>query len=233
MQFWQSIADGFHTNIIASDSWLLLLKGLLTTLEISLFAVIIGLILGVVLALAKISKSKNIFISLLRWISNAFIDVIRGTPSFVQLLIINFVVFASIDVDRVIVASIAFGLNSAAYIAEIIRAGIQSINKGQTEAGRSLGLSESQTMKFIILPQAIKNILPALGNEFIVLVKETSVAGYIGAYELTKASQIITSRTYNSFWPLFAIAGIYFVVVKILTFFLTKLEDKLGKSDAR
>lgn len=233
MQFWQSIADGFHTNIIASDRWLLLLKGLLTTLEISLFAVIIGLILGVVLALAKISKSKNIFISLLRWISNAFIDVIRGTPSFVQLLIINFVVFASIDVDRVIVASIAFGLNSAAYIAEIIRAGIQSINKGQTEAGRSLGLSESQTMKFIILPQAIKNILPALGNEFIVLVKETSVAGYIGAYELTKASQIITSRTYNSFWPLFAIAVIYFVVVKILTFFLTKLEDKLGKSDAR
>ena len=233
MQFWQSIADGFHTNIIASDRWLLLLKGLLTTLEISLFAVIIGLILGVVLALAKISKSKNIFISLLRWISNAFIDVIRGTPSFVQLLIINFVVFASVDVDRVIVASIAFGLNSAAYIAEIIRAGIQSINKGQTEAGRSLGLSESQTMRFIILPQAIKNILPALGNEFIVLVKETSVAGYIGAYELTKASQIITSRTYNSFWPLFAIAVIYFVVVKILTFFLTKLENKLGKSDAR
>ncbi len=233
MQFWQGIADGFHTNIIASERWLLLLKGLLTTLEISLFAVIIGVILGVLLALAKISKSKNIIIMPLRWISNAFIDVIRGTPSFVQLLIINFVVFASIDVDRVIVASIAFGLNSAAYIAEIIRAGIQSINKGQTEAGRSLGLSESQTMRFIILPQAIKNILPALGNEFIVLVKETSVAGYIGAYELTKASQIITSRTYNSFWPLFAIAVIYFVVVKILTFFLGKLEDKLGKSDAR
>ena len=233
MQFWQNIADGFHTNIIASDRWLLLLKGLLTTLEISLFAVIIGLILGVVLALAKISKSKNIVIALFRWISNAFIDIIRGTPSFVQLLIINFVVFASVDVDRVIVASIAFGLNSAAYIAEIIRAGIQSINKGQTEAGRSLGLSEGQTMRFIILPQAIKNILPALGNEFIVLVKETSVAGYIGAYELTKASQIITSRTYNSFWPLFAIAVIYFVVVKILTFFLTKLENKLGKSDAR
>lgn len=233
MQFWQGIADGFYTNIIASDRWLLLLKGLLTTLEISLFAVILGVLLGVLLALAKISKSKNIVIMLLRWISNAFIDVIRGTPSFVQLLIINFVVFASVDVDRVIVASIAFGLNSAAYIAEIIRAGIQSISKGQTEAGRSLGLSESQTMRFIILPQAIKNILPALGNEFIVLVKETSVAGYIGAYELTKASQIITSRTYNSFWPLFAIAIIYFVVVKILTFFLGKLEDALGKSDAR
>lgn len=233
MQFWYNLAEGFQTNILDNNRWLLLLKGLGVTLEISLFAVIIGVVLGVVLALAKISKSKNVFIALLRWISNAFIDVIRGTPSFVQLLIINFVVFASVDIDKTIVASIAFGLNSAAYIAEIIRAGIQSINKGQTEAGRSLGLSEGLTMRYIILPQAIKNILPALGNEFIVLVKETSVAGYIGAYELTKASQIITSRTYNSFWPLFAIAVIYFVVVKVLTYFLGKLEKKLGKSDAR
>ncbi|MBQ2896794.1 MAG: amino acid ABC transporter permease [Clostridia bacterium] len=233
MNFWQSLYDGFHTNIIVSDRWFLLLKGLGITLEISLFAVIIGVVLGVILALAKISKSRNFIIVFFRWISNVFIDVIRGTPSFVQLLIINFVVFASVDIDKTIVASIAFGLNSAAYIAEIIRAGIQSINKGQTEAGRSLGLSEGLTMRYIILPQAIKNILPALGNEFIVLVKETSVAGYIGAYELTKASQIITSRTYNSFWPLFAIAVIYFVVVKLLSVALAALENKLGKSDAR
>ncbi len=233
MSFWQNLYDGFYTNVVASNRWLLLLKGLGITLEISLFAVIIGVVLGIVLALAKISKSKNIIIAFFRWLSNAFIDVIRGTPSFVQLLIINFVVFASVDIDKTIVASIAFGLNSAAYIAEIIRAGIQSINKGQTEAGRSLGLSEGLTMRYIILPQAIKNILPALGNEFIVLVKETSVAGYIGAYELTKASQIITSRTYNSFWPLLSIAVIYFVVVKLLSAALTAFEKKLGKADAR
>ena len=233
MSFWQNLYDGFYTNVVASNRWLLLLKGLGITLEISLFAVIIGVVLGIVLALAKISKSKNIIIAFFRWLSNAFIDVIRGTPSFVQLLIINFVVFASVDIDKTIVASIAFGLNSAAYIAEIIRAGIQSINKGQTEAGRSLGLSEGLTMRYIILPQAIKNILPALGNEFIVLVKETSVAGYIGAYELTKASQIITSRTYNSFWPLLSIAVIYFVVVKLLSAALTAFERKLGKADAR
>ena len=233
MSFWQNLYDGFYTNVVASNRWLLLLKGLGITLEISLFAVIIGVVLGIVLALAKISKSKNIIIAFFRCLSNAFIDVIRGTPSFVQLLIINFVVFASVDIDKTIVASIAFGLNSAAYIAEIIRAGIQSINKGQTEAGRSLGLSEGLTMRYIILPQAIKNILPALGNEFIVLVKETSVAGYIGAYELTKASPIITSRTYNSFWPLLSIAVIYFVVVKLLSAALTAFEKKLGKADAR
>lgn len=233
MEFFTRLSESFVANFITDDRWKLLVKGLGVTLEISLFAVILGSILGIIFALAKLSTSRNPFISLLRGFSKGFIDVIRGTPSFVQLLIINFVVFAAIDADKVVVASIAFAINSSAYMAEIIRAGILSIDKGQTEAGRSLGLTHWQTMRYIIFPQAIKNILPALGNEFIVLIKETSVAGYIGAYELTKASQIITSRTYNSFWPLFAIAVMYYIVVKILTIFLNKLERALRKSDIR
>lgn len=233
MDFFTHMVEGFTTNFIEDSRWLLLVKGLGITLEISFYAVILGTILGVVLAFLKLSTSKNFIVVFFRWFAKAWVDVIRGTPSFVQLLIINFVVFASIDADKVLVASIAFALNSSAYMAEIIRAGILSIDKGQTEAGRSLGLGHGQTMRYIILPQAVKNILPALGNEFIVLVKETSVAGYIGAYELTKASQIITSRTYNSFWPLFAIAVMYFIVVKLLSIGLNAVERHLRKSDLR
>lgn len=223
----------FYENMIAEGRWHMWLGGLGVTLEISLFAVILGSFLGILLALAKLSKSKNILLRILRGFSNTYIDIIRGTPSFVQMLIINSVVFAAIDVDKIIVAIIAFSINSSAYIAEIFRAGILSIDKGQTEAGRSLGLNHAQTMLFIILPQAIKNILPALGNEFITLVKETSVAGNISARELTMVAFTIMSKTYDALWALIPLAVIYYIVVKILTIFLTMFETKLRQSDKR
>ena len=160
-----------------------------------------------------------------------YLTVIRGTPVVVQLLIIYFVIFGSVDIDKIIVAVIAFGINSGAYVAEIIRGGIMSIDKGQTEAGRSLGLSYSQTMNYIIIPQAFKNVLPALGNEFIVLLKETSVAGYIALHDLTKGGDIIRSQTYDAFLPLAAVAAIYLVVVICLSKLLGILERKLKRNE--
>ncbi|MFQ8689572.1 MAG: amino acid ABC transporter permease, partial [Blautia sp.] len=164
-------------------------------------------------------------------ICNIYITVIRGTPVVVQLLIIYFVVFASMDVSKVFVAVMAFGMNSGAYVAEIFRSGIMSIDEGQFEAGRSLGFNYAQTMLYIIMPQAFKNVLPALGNEFIVLLKETSVAGYIALQDLTKGGDIIRSRTYDAFMPLIAVALIYLVMVMIFSKLVTLLERRLRNSD--
>ena len=160
-----------------------------------------------------------------------YLTVIRGTPVVVQLLIIYFVIFGSVDIDKVLVAVIAFGINSGAYVAEIFRAGIMSIDKGQMEAGRSLGLSYFQTMRTIILPQAFKNVLPALGNEFIVLLKETSVSGYIALQDLTKGGDIIRSQTYDAFFPLIAVALIYLAVVMFLSALMGKLERRLKENE--
>ena len=160
-----------------------------------------------------------------------YLTVIRGTPVVVQLLIIYFVIFGSVDIDKLLVAIIAFGINSGAYVAEIVRSGIMSIDKGQMEAGRSLGLSYGQTMNYVIIPQAFKNVLPALGNEFIVLLKETSVAGYIALQDLTKGGDIIRSQTYDAFLPLIAVALIYLVVVVILTKLLGILEKRLKQNE--
>lgn len=226
-------SDKFYMNLIYAGRWKMWLTGLGITMEISIFSVILGTILGVFLALAKITTSNNIFMRFFRWFSNTYIDIIRGTPSFVQLLIINFVVFSSVDIDKIIVAIIAFSINSSAYIAEIVRAGILSIDKGQTEAGRSLGLTQTQTMIYIILPQAVKNILPALGNEFITLIKETSVASYISARELTMTAMTIMSRTYEAFWSLIPLAIMYYIVIKIMSIFLSIFEGKLRQSDRR
>jgi len=166
-------------------------------------------------------------------IGKVYTDVIRGTPSVTQLMIIYFVVFATVDLEKWVIAAIAFGINSGAYVSEIIRAGILSIDKGQTEAGRSLGLNAMQTMVSIIIPQAVKNIFPALCNEFIVLVKETAIVGYIGLVDIQKAGDLIKSATFEAFMPLIATAIIYFVLIKTLTLALARVEKALRKSDNR
>ena len=184
--------------------------------------------IGLVIALCNLSKKKGLNI-----IGKIYTDIIRGTPSVTQLMIIYFVIFATVDWEKWIIASIAFGINSGAYVSEIIRAGILSIDKGQTEAGRSLGLSGAQTMMFIVIPQAVKNIFPALCNEFIVLIKETAIVGYVGLMDIQKAGDFIKSATFEAFMPLIATAIIYFVLIKILTLVLGRVEKALRKSDVR
>lgn len=231
-----SFIDKFHHNFIADSRWKYLTNGLLITLEISVVAVLIGIVGGFLIAILRSTfdtiEKKNIFTKTINWILKAYITVIRGTPAVIQLMIIYFVVFATTNVDKVTAAFISFGINSSAYIAEIVRSGIMSVDPGQFEAGRSLGFSHAGTMWHFILPQAFKNILPALGNEFIVLVKETSIAGYIGIVDLTKGGDIIRSRTYEAFLPLIAVALIYLVIVMFLTMLVGKLERRL-KTDGK
>lgn len=225
--FW----DKFHQNFIEDNRWQLLATGLLRTLAISFFAVIIGTVLGFLIAILRSTfdmvDKPNALTKTLNGVLKAYITVIRGTPALIQLLIIYYVVFASVNIDKVVVASIAFGLNSSAYIAEIVRSGIMSVDSGQFEAGRSLGFTHAQTMWHFIMPQAFKNILPALGNEFIVLLKETSIAGYIGIQDLTRGGDIIRSRTYEAFLPLISVAIIYLIIVMFLTMLVEKLERRL------
>ncbi|MBQ0059007.1 MAG: amino acid ABC transporter permease [Lachnospiraceae bacterium] len=222
------VAATFTKCFIKDDRWQLLLSGIGVTIKVSLLAVIIGIIIGFLIALCNLSKKKP-----LKIIGGVYTDVIRGTPSVTQLMIIYFVIFATVNLDKWIIAAIAFGVNSGAYVSEIIRAGILSIDKGQTEAGRSLGLSASQTMVRIIAPQAIKNIFPALCNEFIVLIKETAIVGYVGLMDIQKAGDFIKSATYEAFMPLIGTAIIYYVLIKILTLLLSIVEKKLRKSDVR
>ncbi|MCQ2460339.1 MAG: ABC transporter substrate-binding protein/permease [Ruminococcus sp.] len=222
-------AEKFKTNFIKDDRWKFVTDGLLNTLKISFFAVIIGVALGFILAIVRFSCDTTGKFRLLNLICKAYITVIRGTPAMIQLLIIYYVVFASVNINPVLVATIAFGLNSSAYIAEIVRSGISSIDKGQFEAGRSLGFSYVQTMRYFIIPQAVKNVLPALGNEFIVLLKETSISGYIGIIDLTRGGDIIRSRTYDAFMPLVAVALIYLILVIFLSMLVNRLERRLKK----
>ena len=200
-------------------------------LQIIVFALIIGVIIGVLVAIIRSAHDKNGKFRFLNGICRVYLTVIRGTPTMIQLLIMNFVIFGSVTVNKIIVGGLAFGINSGAYVAEIVRSGIMSIDQGQTEAGRSLGLNFSQTMRMIIIPQAFKNILPALVNEFIVLIKETSVVGYIGMMDLTKGAMLIQSRTYDPTWPLFAAAAIYLALVMTLTYFMNKLERRLRTNE--
>lgn len=224
--------EKFKNDFIVESRWQYIAKGLVTTLQISLFASIIGIILGFLIAVARVSCDKTGKFKLLNLLLRGYLTIIRGTPAMIQLLIIYYVIFATSAVDKVLVTIIAFGLNSSAYIAEIVRSGIMSIDEGQFEAGRSLGFSYSQTMTNFILPQAIKNVLPALGNEFIVLIKETSISGYIGIMDLTRGGDLIRSRTYDAFLPLIAVALVYLVIVVVLTSLLSKLEKRL-KNDGK
>ncbi len=225
---WNDFYADFYATFIKEDRYLLFLDGIGITIKVSLLAVVLGIVIGMVIALFNLSNSK-----FLRGIGNVYTDVIRGTPSVTQLMIIYFVVFASLHVDKWIIAAIAFGINSGAYVSEIIRAGILSIDKGQTEAGRSLGLNAAQTMMRIVIPQAVKNIFPALCNEFIVLIKETAIVGYVGLMDIQKAGDFIKSATYKPIMPLIATAIIYFVIIKVLTLLLGLIEKRLRKSEVR
>lgn len=226
-----NVKEDFYLNFIKDDRYLWLLDGLKTTLIITVFAVIVGLIIGCLVAIIRSAHDKSGSFKILNAICRVYLTVIRGTPTMIQLLIMNFVIFGAVSINKIIVGGLAFGINSGAYVAEIVRSGIMSIDQGQTEAGRSLGLNFSQTMRLIIIPQAFKNVLPALVNEFIVLIKETSIIGYIGMMDLTKGAMLIQSRTYNAFWPLMAAAAIYLVIVGILTWGMNKLERRLRTSE--
>ena len=206
----------FYQNFIEDDRWKYIVNGLGNTIKITLFAVLLGIALGFLVAIIRSTFEKTGKLKLLNLLCRVYLTVIRGTPVLIQLLLIYFVVFGSVRIDKSLVAILAFGINSGAYVAEIFRSGIMSIDNGQFEAGRSLGFNYTQTMLYIIMPQAFKNVLPALGNEFIVLLKETSVAGYIAIQDLTKGADIIRSRTYSAFMPLMAAAVIYLVMVMIL-----------------
>ncbi|MCI6120422.1 amino acid ABC transporter permease [Blautia obeum] len=227
----QTFQDKFYLNFIKDDRWKYILDGLGVTLRVTFFAVLIGIVLGFLVAVVRSTCDKTGKLKILNAICKLYLTVIRGTPVVVQLLIIYFVIFGSMDISKVIVAVMAFGLNSGAYVAEIFRSGIMSVDSGQFEAGRSLGFNYAQTMMYIIMPQAFKNVLPALGNEFIVLLKETSVSGYIALQDLTKGGDIIRSRTYDAFMPLIAVALIYLAMVLIFTKLVNILERRLRSSD--
>ncbi len=233
MQAWfERVSELFQIAFVSGDRWKLYISGLGTTLEIAFLAAILGLIIGTIVALMKLSTNRKGKKSIWARIANVYIDLIRGTPSVLQLLIMWFIIMKSCK-NGVLVAVLSFGINSGAYVAEIVRAGILAVDKGQTEAGRSLGLSKTQTMIYIILPQAIKNVLPPIGNEFIVLLKETAIVGYVILTALTRPASQVSSRTYYAFMPVIGAAVIYFVIIKILTVLLDKLERRLRKSDNR
>ena len=223
--------DSFKQNFIEADRWKYLANGLGTTLIITGAAVVLGMLLGFIIAIVRCTYLKTGKLKIANVLCRIYLTIIRGTPVVVQLLIIYFVVFASVNVSKTFVAIIAFGINSGAYVAEIVRGGIMSIDNGQMEAGRSLGLNYRQTMMLIIMPQALKTVLPALANECIVLLKETSVAGYIAIADLTKGGDIIRSQTFSPFLPLLSVAVIYLLMVMFLTFLVGLLERRLSGND--
>ena len=239
--FFTDLGASFYKNFVKENRWRFILNGLGSTVIIALLATLIGVFIGFLVAAVRSThdmrlykkKSKSfgdVLLKIINAICNVYITVIRGTPTMIQLMLMYFVIFANSD-NKILVASLSFGINSGAYVAEIVRSGIMSIDKGQFEASRSLGFNYRSTMLHIIIPQAFKNILPALGNEFIVLIKETSIAGSLGIKELTYAATLIQSRTYEYFFPLIMVALIYLAIVMILTFLLKKLERRLRNSD--
>ena len=225
------IINDFNKALFVKERYKFIFTGIKNTLAISFIAVIIGVAIGILVAIINSYNKETKKLKILSKISKAYVSVIRGTPVLLQLMMIYYVAFKEVrDLNLILVAALAFGINSGAYVSEIIRAGIESVDKGQMEAGRSLGLGYFKTMKLIILPQAIKNILPAIGNEFITLIKETSIAGYIGVVDLTKASDIIASRTYDYFCPLIIVALIYLLIVQGLTKILNLFERRLNNN---
>ena len=228
---WQKFTEGIVLNFIKDNRWRYLTNGLGVTLKITFFAVLLGLVIGFVVSMVRSAHENTGKLKLLNAICGLYLTVIRGTPVVVQLLLIYFGVFSSVRVDKTLIAVIAFGINSGAYQAEIFRSGIQSIPRGQFEAGRSLGFNYVQTMTNIIMPQAFRNVIPTLANEFIVLLKETSVAGYIALEDLTKGGDIIRSRTYAAFMPMLAVAVIYLTMVLFFSQGVKYLERRLKKSE--
>ncbi len=239
MNFSKIKAD-FNLNFIQDERWRYLTSGLANTMKITFLAVILGICIGTVVAIIRSSHDKTaaemrpgigkVILAILNLICKFYLTVIRGTPVVVQLMIMYYIIFAS-SRNSMMVAVLAFGINSGAYVAEIIRSGIMSVDGGQFEAGRSLGFNYVKTMRYIIIPQALKNVLPALANEFIVLLKETSVAGYVTIRDLTMGGNIIRAATYSPFMPLFAVALTYLVIVIFFTWLISKLERRLMNSD--
>ena len=238
LTFWQEFYVKFYQAFIEGDRWKQYLEGVCTTLYVTAMALILGIALGVVVAMVRTAHDqqrpgkKNFFLGIINGICKVYITVIRGTPMMVQLLIMGFVIFSS-SRDFTFVGTLTLGINSGAYVAEIIRGGLMSLDPGQMEAGRSLGLNYIDTMRFIVIPQAFKAILPSLGNEFIVLLKDTSLINVIGGKELVYAAQSIYGRTYEQMFPLVGVALIYLVLVMILSWLLGILERRLRKSDRR
>lgn len=241
MSDWFSdIKSKFILNFVSENRWKYLTDGLKVTLIVTFFAVLLGIVIGSLIAIVRSTYDKNYsvmrkgfkktLLAVFNFLCKVYLTVIRGTPVIVQLMIMYYVIFATSN-NKILVAVLAFGINSGAYVAEIIRSGIMSIDKGQFEAGRSLGFNYAQTMRYIIIPQAFKNVLPALGNEFIVLLKETSVSGYVALEDLTKGGDIIRGRTYSAFMPLLAVAAIYLVIVMIISKIITIGEKRLRQSE--
>lgn len=230
----------FNTAFVVDNRWKYLLEGVENTLILTFFALILGVALGIIIAAIRVTYDKQythmkkgiakFLLCIGNTISKIYLTIIRGTPAMVQILIIFFIIMASSN-NKMLCGIIAFGINSGAYVAEIIRGGIMGIDAGQTEAGRSLGFNYIQTMVYIILPQTFKSILPALANEFIVLLKETAIAGYVGVTDLTRGANIIRGITYQSFWPLLAIAAVYLVMVMFFTWLVGILERRLRKNE--
>ena len=242
MNWFQNLIDQFKFVFVEGDRYQQMLTGLKNTLLITAGALVIGIVIGVVIASIRSSFDKNkeslkmrggigyYILSFLNFICKIYLTIIRGTPVVVQLMIAYFIVFVSAK-DGVPVGMLAFGINSGAYVAEIFRAGIMSIDNGQFEAGRSLGFNYFQTMRYIVVPQMFKSVLPTLCNEFIALLKETSVVGYVGVIDITKAGNVIAGVTYSYYIPLLTVAAIYLVMVIILSYFVGKLEKRLRKNE--
>lgn len=227
----EKLKQALYLNLIKDDRWQYLTGGLKNTLIITFFATLIGIALGLLIAIVRATHDKTGKMKFLNGVCQVYLTVIRGTPVVIQLMIFYYCIFVSRVFAGVFVGVIAFGLNSAAYVAEIFRSGIMSIDEGQMEAGRSLGFNYVQTMRYIIMPQAFKNVLPALCNEFVVLLKETSVAGYVAVQDLTKGGDIIRSRTYDAWTPLLIVAAVYLALTMIFNHFAQNLERSLRKNE--
>lgn len=227
----QGFIDDFKLNFIEENRFSYILQGLGNTIVIALLAVVVGIAIGFLVAIIRSNHDKTGHMKIANALCKVYLTVIRGTPTMIQLLIIYYVIFASVNIPKLVVAFVAFGLNSGAYVAEIVRSGIMAVDHGQFEAGRSLGLNYKQTMRHIIMPQAFKNVLPALGNEFIVLLKETSISGYIGLTDLTHGGDIIRGITYSPLLPLLVVALIYLLLVMGLSYCMGRLERRLRANE--
>lgn len=232
--FFDTLKYKFYKTFIEQNRWMEFLKGLGNTVLIAIGATMIGVIIGLIIAVTKVSndmvENPGILLRFFNFIFSIYTTVIRGTPTLVQIIIFYFIIMSKSE-NYILSAMLTFGINSGAYVSEIVRGGINSIDKGQFEAGRSLGLSHTTTMTFIIIPQAIKNILPSIGNEFIILLKDTSLASYIGAHELMKAAETVSGRTYDVLFPYISVALIYLVMVICLEQLFKYMERRMAKSD--
>ena len=235
-----SLKRQFEISFIDKDRWQIYLERLGNTLIVTFFALILGIVIGAVVAIVRASYDKNysemkgglgkILLAIFNIISKIYLTVVRGTPVVIQIMIMYYIIFATSN-NKIFVAILSFGINSGAYVAEIFRGGIMSIDEGQFEAGRSLGFNYVQTMVYVIIPQAFKTVLPTLGNEFIVLLKETAVSGYVALIDLTRAGDIVRGATYQAFMPLFGVAAVYLIMVMFFSWLLGKLERRLRNDE--